>query len=85
MDVRPTQRRVFGRGHVAQAFLYSRGSGDVRARADRYGFDSEFVVPNGAFREVPVEQAKTGDRGTADAAHATADRDGAPRRAVDWH
>lgn len=50
------------RGFAGQALLYSRGSGDVSARADRYGLDPEFQIQESpGFRKVPVAQARAGD------------------------
>ncbi len=50
------------RGYAGQALLFSRGSGDVPARASRIGLDTEFVIQESpGFRKVPVSQTKAGD------------------------
>ncbi|MBK9001331.1 MAG: hypothetical protein IPM35_36895 [Myxococcales bacterium] len=50
------------RGFAGQALLYSRGSGDVPARADRFGLNPNFVIQESpGFRKVPLAQARAGD------------------------
>lgn len=50
------------RGYAGQAFLYSRGVGELSADKQRFGLDpSQFVMPNPAFRKVGIAQARAGD------------------------